>query len=96
MVSEDRTSGAPADSRPDPIRFRLRAGLYGREEEKRLLQGLVDRSAGGPGQTVFVSGPAGVGKTALIQSTAARALDLGGQFAFGKYDQFHISLPYRA
>jgi hypothetical protein len=43
------------------------AGLVGREHELDVLCGLVDRAAEGTGGTLVVRGPAGIGKSALVE-----------------------------
>src|SRR6478736_3635303 len=60
---------APAGRRPrtegpsaEPVPF----DLVGRDRERRRLEGLVRQVSSGHGRTLFVSGPGGVGKTALL------------------------------
>lgn len=47
--------------------------LVGRGREREVLQDFVRRAADGDGGALLVSGEAGVGKTALLTATAARA-----------------------
>ncbi|WP_433377860.1 AAA family ATPase [Actinoplanes sp. CA-142083] len=61
--------------------------LVGRAAELRLLTSALDRARGG-GPAVLVSGPPGVGKSALVAALRAVVTDRGGWFATGKYDQF--------
>lgn len=44
------------------------AGLVGREPEFAVLRGLLDRAAGGAGGAVVMRGPAGIGKSALMEA----------------------------
>src|SRR4051812_27831804 len=51
--------------------------LFGREQELSILTALVDRSIGGHGGALVVSGEAGVGKSALLAEVAGRAVARG-------------------
>ncbi|MEU9124445.1 AAA family ATPase [Streptomyces sp. NPDC048506] len=53
--------------------------LLGREKETATLTRLAARSVAGEGETAFVVGEAGVGKTALVEQMAAHAESLGMQ-----------------
>src|SRR3989454_12526508 len=46
--------------------------LVGREEESGLLRRRWDQSKAGLGQVVFVSGEAGIGKSALVEALRAQ------------------------
>jgi DNA-binding SARP family transcriptional activator/tetratricopeptide (TPR) repeat protein len=46
--------------------------LYGRDEQLATLDGLAEAARAGHGAVVFVSGAAGMGKTALLDAWAAR------------------------
>jgi PAS domain S-box-containing protein len=63
------------------------AQLVGRAAELRRLTAALDRvQSGGP--ALLVSGPPGVGKSALVAGLRAVVSTRGGWFAAGKYDQF--------
>lgn len=51
--------------------------LVGRADEVRLLRGLIGAARAGGGHTVLVEGEPGIGKTALVTATAARASAVG-------------------
>jgi DNA-binding CsgD family transcriptional regulator len=51
--------------------------LYGREAEVASLDTLLDGAAGGGSGALVLCGEPGIGKTALLDATAARAGDLG-------------------
>ena len=53
--------------------------LLEREDEAQLLRALAARAAAGVGRCVVVAGPAGVGKTALLQSIGADQYAAGGE-----------------
>src|SRR5258705_11690905 len=69
--------------------------LYGRKTQLDALRAAIDRVAEGTRELVLISGPAGIGKSALggeLQPmTASRAL-----FAAGKPDQYRLTIPYAA
>lgn len=83
--------------------------LYGREAELEALEAAFDRSRSGPPELVLVSGPAGVGKTALVEALRARVTrreeglrgegqpggrEHGGLWVVGKADQHGGHMPY--
>ncbi|MCP4687679.1 MAG: serine/threonine-protein kinase PknK, partial [Desulfobacterales bacterium] len=73
----------------------LPAKLYGREKEiARLLD--CFRESGDAGRVVAVTGPAGVGKTALIRELYAPITTRKGFFLAGKFDQLNKGLAYTA
>lgn len=62
--------------------YPTRHTLFGREEEETRLSRLLERATAGEGQTAFVIGEPGMGKTALLERTALRARDLGMQVRY--------------
>lgn len=76
--------------------FRLPAKLYGREEEKEFLEGIMARVTAGEGQVVLLSGEPGVGKTMLVHEVLKPAALQKGYFAAGKFDQLRQNVPYAA
>lgn len=69
--------------------------LLGREAELDTLVDAVKHAAGGAMQVVLVEGPAGAGKTRLIEALAER-LTHKELFACGKFEQFRRRRPYSA
>ena len=65
--------------------------LYGREREVELLRREYYK-ANRP--VIFVSGPSGVGKSALVETLQGPAKYDGGIYALGKYDFQQKALPY--
>ena len=63
------------------------AKLVGRGPEMRRLGAALDRAQGG-GPAVLISGPPGVGKSALAAALRGVVTARGGWFVTGKYDQF--------
>lgn len=86
----------PFELRTQDLTWRLRPPerLYGREREQAELSDALDEAAGGAARLVLLSGPSGIGKTALVEDLARRVVERGGQFAAGKFDQFGSRMPY--
>lgn len=57
--------------------------LIGRDHHAALLAAQIDRAIGSHGGLVLVTGEAGIGKTTLVSSAAARARDRGALVAAG-------------
>ncbi len=70
-------------------RFLLPQALYGRDRERAELTGLFESAAGGALEVCLVHGPAGVGKSALVNELDRPLVHERGFFARGKFDQFH-------
>lgn len=69
--------------------------LIGRESEtKRLLNAVMDAAAGKPSSFVLVEGPAGIGKTALVQHVRRQLGETPHVFASGKCEQADGAKPY--
>ncbi|MCP4612755.1 MAG: PAS domain S-box protein, partial [Planctomycetes bacterium] len=76
-------------------RIVLSSKLYGREKETdRLLDCFL--GCRDSGHVVTVTGPAGIGKTALIRELYAPITTLKGFFLSGKFDQLKKGLAYTA
>ena len=75
---------------PLPIPPVLQAGqeLVGREAEWDVLLGALWQARRSPLQLIWISGEAGVGKTALAAQLRAPAQQAGGGYALGKCEQF--------
>ncbi|SDK18631.1 helix-turn-helix transcriptional regulator [Streptomyces indicus] len=69
--------------------------LVGRQDELARLTGLLDRARAGEARAVLVAGDAGVGKTRLLDETAARAAADGMTVVTGRcVDLGDVGLPY--
>ena len=68
--------------------------LYGRAQELEQLAQAFNQAAEGNGAVVLVSGPAGSGKTLLVNELKRRVVKNGGMFVTGSYDQYQRNVPY--
>ncbi|MFZ5572804.1 MAG: diguanylate cyclase [Thermodesulfobacteriota bacterium] len=75
-------------------RFRIPSNMVGRSAEVEILRQAFERVAAGENEFVLVSGPAGIGKSALIREFRNRSLPGGVYFIAGKHDQFCSQEPY--
>jgi predicted ATPase/signal transduction histidine kinase/ActR/RegA family two-component response regulator len=80
----------------DIERFRIPSRLYGREHELRALRSAAERVMAGGRELVLVSGPSGIGKSALVRELAAAGTRGAAYFIDGKFDQYQRSVPYSA
>ncbi len=80
-----------------PDRILVPERLYGRERELEVLDtalhGLTER---GERRMLLVSGPAGIGKSALIEELRGALLPVRGVLATAKCDQYRRDIPYAA
>ncbi|NJD06973.1 MAG: PAS domain S-box protein [Methylococcaceae bacterium] len=74
--------------------FQLPEKLYGRDEPLRALTDAVRNAGKGHGGVVLIGGPAGAGKTALLQEFRRHAAELGGCVIGGRYDSSQRHVPY--
>lgn len=70
--------------------------LYGRDRDIRTLLESFERICAGEGEILLISGPSGVGKTALVQEFRMPTRDGNGFFISGKFDQYQQNIPYFA
>lgn len=76
--------------------LRLPQKRYGREAEAEMLRAAFERARLGPAETVFVTGGAGLGKTALVQDLYPDVTRRQGVFGAGTFEQFQRNVPYSA
>lgn len=70
--------------------------LYGRSRETHSLSMAYRRAAAGGAELVVLSGPAGIGKTTLVQQMRAPLGQQHGYFVSGKFDQLQRDVPFSA
>src|SRR5262245_35153400 len=73
-----------------------RSALYGRSREAHALSMSFRRAAEGGAEFVVLSGPAGIGKTSLVQQMRAPLAQQLGYFISGKFDQLQRDVPFSA
>lgn len=79
-----------------PERFCVSQRLLGRESEQASLLAAFERASAGRVEWLLLTGPSGVGKTALVAGLHAPVLARRGYFLRGKCDQFSRNEPYAA
>jgi predicted ATPase len=77
-------------------RFQLPHRLYGRQRETEIILGSFDRTSAGEKRVVLVSGPSGIGKSALVQEVQKPIAATRGFFVAGKCEALNRNIPYAA
>lgn len=80
-------------------RFVISEKLYGREQEVEALLNAFERVTTentdlGRSELVVLSGPSGIGKTAIVHQIHQAILDRQGYFIKGKFDQLQRNIPF--
>jgi len=76
--------------------FHIPQRLYGREQESAILLESYQNAVAGEPQIVVVTGPAGMGKSSLINELHKPIAEQQGLFFSGKFEQFSQNSPYSA
>jgi predicted ATPase/anti-anti-sigma regulatory factor len=74
----------------------LPARPIGREPELSALAAALDRASTGAATLGLLTGPSGIGKSALVHELIARRAPLGAMFAEGKFDPMARGAPFTA
>jgi len=77
-----------------PKRPLLPRRLYGRETEFAELERAYRRTAAGGSECWLISGPPGIGKSALIDGLRGVLIETGGYIARGKFDLYRRDRPF--
>jgi predicted ATPase/serine phosphatase RsbU (regulator of sigma subunit)/tRNA A-37 threonylcarbamoyl transferase component Bud32 len=77
-------------------RFVVAQRLYGREAESALLLDAFAQVSAGQKRVVLISGPSGIGKSALVREVHKPILEKQGYFGSGKADELRRNVPYAA
>lgn len=78
-----------------PDKFQIPQKLYGRDQEIESLLTAFDRVSDGAAEMMLISGPAGIGKTVLVQELYKPVTRQRGYFISGTFDQYERSMPYQ-
>ncbi|MDY6855407.1 MAG: AAA family ATPase [Thermodesulfobacteriota bacterium] len=70
--------------------------IYGREKETDFLMAAFDLITEGNSKVILVKGPAGIGKTMLVNEIHRPVVARGGFFISGKFDRLSMNKPYSA
>jgi predicted ATPase/GAF domain-containing protein len=79
-----------------PVQLRIPDRLYGRAREVGALEEALRRTSHGAPATLFLVGPSGIGKSALVRHLRAQVSRSGGLHLDGKFDQLQRDVPYSA
>ena len=86
-----------SNAAPGPAsRGHVDSPLYGRSRETHSLSMAYRRAAAGGAELAVLSGPAGIGKTTLVQQMRAPLGQQHGYFVSGKFDQLQRDVPFSA
>ncbi|OGI67098.1 MAG: hypothetical protein A2W18_01885, partial [Candidatus Muproteobacteria bacterium RBG_16_60_9] len=77
-------------------RFQLSQRLYGRDQDLQTMRAAFDSAASGKPQAVFVTGPAGIGKTSLVREIHQAIAAKHGILVSGNFDPSRRDVPYSA
>lgn len=75
--------------------LRIPEKLYGRQPQRQALLDAARRARQGGRELVVLAGPAGVGKSALVQDVHHEVVR-DGHFVSGKFEQYHRGAPFSA
>jgi len=67
--------------------------LYARDAEVKTILSAFDRVVGGASEAIFVHGPSGTGKSALVREIQRPVVSRRGYFVAGKFDQAYRDRP---
>ncbi|PTL83494.1 ATP-binding sensor histidine kinase [Vitiosangium sp. GDMCC 1.1324] len=85
----------PLGARDVPQQFQLPQRLYGREAQvSTLLRGFERVLQGGQAELMLVHGYSGIGKSSLVMELHKPVVQQRGFLLSGKFDQFHLGVPY--
>ncbi|BBH68226.1 serine/threonine protein kinase [Actinoplanes sp. OR16] len=79
-------------ARDFPMRLAPPARLIGRESQVAAVHRLLGETVAGNSTFTLITGPPGVGKTALVDALRPAIAAAGGRFVAGKFDQFRHDL----
>jgi PAS domain S-box-containing protein len=99
MLRQQQAGGIerfPLATRDHSDRFTISSRVYGRERELEALLAAFERTASGGRETVLLSGPSGVGKSALVLALRGALVEGRAHFLAGKFDQLRRDVPYSA
>lgn len=77
-------------------RFYISRKIYGRDSELTLLKEGFDRISQGKSEIIKVAGPAGVGKSTLVNALQPYIASKQGYFLAGKFEKLNRNVAYSA
>jgi diguanylate cyclase (GGDEF)-like protein len=88
QLARDEVVSFQLGERDFPLRLSPPSRLFGRSAELGHLRTAFDRALHGEARSIFIAGPPGIGKTALIDELRPLATGRRGWFLVGKFDQY--------
>jgi AAA ATPase-like protein len=68
--------------------------LLERHRELEVLDGLLGAATGGAGALVVIEGPAGIGKTSLLDEVRRRAVEIGGAVLAARCSELEVEFAF--
>jgi DNA-binding SARP family transcriptional activator/tetratricopeptide (TPR) repeat protein len=92
LLAEESAGSAPAAQQPSAVSAAF--DLVGRDRERQRLEGLIAEVSAGHGRTLFISGPPGVGKTAVVTTLERHSAARGMRVGSGAAARIEGAWPY--
>jgi serine/threonine protein kinase len=96
LTPDNKIAGFPLGAVDYTGRFQFPQKLYGRDSELQELVSAFKSACRKTPEIIFVSGYAGIGKTALVEEIQRPVSENRGYFIKGKFDQYLRTTPYTA
>lgn len=96
LVENKWIASFPIAKQDISTRFLIPQVLYGRDKEKEALVSAFQRVTEETTELMIVSGPSGIGKSALIKEIQKPVMEKRGYFISGKFEEFRRGTPYSA
>lgn len=94
LANDNRPGGATVAARPGTPPDRQGVRLVGRRAAGDAVRSALDRAEAGRGGTLLISGPAGIGKSAVLDLAIASARQRGWRVARGAASAVEVAWPY--
>ncbi|HAP58825.1 MAG TPA: hypothetical protein DCR93_04720 [Cytophagales bacterium] len=79
-----------------PLRFEISQRLYGRDADREQILQAFSRIQGAGKQALFLAGPSGIGKSALVAEVHRPMTEARGLYLAGKFDQLQRNITHFA
>ncbi|GGF48040.1 serine/threonine protein kinase [Aliidongia dinghuensis] len=96
LAADNGEAGFPLERHQRRRELVLPHRLYGRDADVGELLDAFERARAGNAELLLVTGPSGIGKSALVHEVLKPITRERGYFAQGKFDQYRHDTPYAA